>query len=110
VKGRKWDHARDGDPVIMQSGIIPNSSPWRMYIKSSMYGPSQKEDATRLDQKDLEKQTPGYQKPWRGDMDGNDDPEKLSGLLHNKKQRRTLLKHVQVCGSPSVTTPLADKT
>jgi len=106
VKGRKWDHAREGDPVIMQSGVIQTSSPWRTYIKSSMYGPALDEDGKIVDAQFLQQQTPGYQKPWRGDMEGNDDPEKLSGLLHNKKQRRTLMKRFQVwlshnvCGMP----------
>lgn len=97
MKGRKWDHAREGDPVIMQSGVIQTSSPWRTYIKSSMYGPALDEDGKIVDAQFLQQQTPGYQKPWRGDMEGNDDPEKLSGLLHNKKQRRTLMKRFQVC-------------
>jgi hypothetical protein len=61
VRGRKWDHARDGDPVIMQSGVLPNSSPWRTYIKSSMYGPSLVEDGKRVNEDFLQKQTPGYE-------------------------------------------------
>ncbi|KUJ16833.1 uncharacterized protein LY89DRAFT_718576 [Mollisia scopiformis] len=96
VKGRKWDHARDGDPVIMQSGVLPNSSSWRTYIKSSMYGPRLDEDGERVDEEFLQQQTPGYQKPWRGDIDGGDDPEKLlPGLIHSKKQRRTFVKRLQ---------------
>lgn len=94
VRGRKWDHAREGDPVIMQSGILPTSSPWRNYIKSSMYGPSAQEEGQMVDEGFLQSQTPGYEKPWRGDM-GSDDPEKLSGLLYSKKRRRTLFNRVQ---------------
>jgi len=95
VKGRKWDHAREGDPVIMQSGVFPTSSPWRMYIKSSMYGPALEEDGKQVDEEFLQQQTPGYQKPWRGDLEGGDDPEKLSGLLHNKKQRKSMMQRLQ---------------
>jgi hypothetical protein len=96
VKGRKWDYAREGDPVIMQSGVQPNSSSWRTYIKSSRYGPPLHEDAEIVDNEFLQQQTPGYQKPWRGDLEGGDDPEKhIRGLIHSKKQRRTLLKHWQ---------------
>ncbi|CZR62254.1 uncharacterized protein PAC_12151 [Phialocephala subalpina] len=95
VKGRKWDHAREGDPVIMQSGVQPNSSSWRTYIKASMYGPALNEDGERVDHEFLQQQQPGYQKPWRGDLEGGDDPEKLSGLLHNKKQRKTFIKRLQ---------------
>ena len=35
LKGRKWDHAREGEPVIMK----PHGSSWNSYIRSSMYGP-----------------------------------------------------------------------
>ncbi|KAN0104699.1 hypothetical protein V8E51_010444 [Hyaloscypha variabilis] len=91
VKGRKWDHARDGDPVIMQS--LPTSSPWRMYIKSSMYGPAQDEDGKVVDPRFLQQQTPGYQNPWRGDLEHNGDPEK--GLLHNRKKQRSTIRKIQ---------------
>ncbi|TVY34076.1 Regulator of phospholipase D [Lachnellula occidentalis] len=98
VKGRKWDHKRDSEPVFMtgyDNPYIPTPpSPWGMYIKSSKYGPSQSEDAKRVDEAFLQSLTPGYDKPWRGDLEAG-DPEKLSGLLHSKKQRKTLLKRVQ---------------
>lgn len=96
VKGRKWDHAREGDPVIMQSGVIPTSSPWRAYIKSSMYGPSSSEDGKIVDEDFLREQTPGYNKPWRGDIESNDDPEKVSSIIHSRKKRKSLMKRVQV--------------
>jgi hypothetical protein len=44
----------------------------------------------------LQTQTPGYLQPWRGDLDGGNDLEKGSGLLHSKKKRRSLLKRWQV--------------
>jgi hypothetical protein len=96
VKGRKWDHARQGDPVIMHSGAIPSSSQWRTYIKASMYGPAHDEDREIKDERFLQQQTPGYEKPWRGDMDSNHDPEGLSNLLHNRKRQRSLIKRAQV--------------
>ena len=96
VKGRKWDHARDGDPVIMQSGVLPTSSPWRTFVKASMYGPGISEDVEKKNIEFLRDQTPGYEKPWRGDLESNDDPDTLSNLLHNKKRQRSLFKRVQV--------------
>lgn len=101
VRGRKWDHAREGDPVIMQSGVLQKSSPWRSYIKSSQYGPpisadSQLADSQQVDEDFLREQTPGYEKPWRGDVEDGDDPENLAGLLRNKKRRRTFMKRLQV--------------
>ncbi len=69
VKGRKWDHAREGEPVIMQSGVQSNSTPWGAYVKASMYGPPLNEDGELVDQDFLQNQTPGYHKPWRGDIE-----------------------------------------
>jgi hypothetical protein len=94
VRGRKWDHAREGEPVIMRAGAP--ASLWQTFVKSSMYGPTSDEDSKIVDEEFLQQQTPGYQTPWRGDVDGSGDPEKLGGLLHDKKQRRTLLNRVQV--------------
>ncbi len=94
VRGRKWDHAREGDPVIMQYGVLQTTSPWRTYIKSSQYGPAINEDGRRVDENFLAQQTPGYQQPWRGDVEGG-DPEKLSGLLHNRKQQKTMMRRIQ---------------
>jgi len=98
VRGRKWDHARDGDPVIMMSGIPQQSSPWGTFIKSSMYGHPLSRDSKRVDEDFLREQTPGYEKPWRGDLESNEDPDStIAGLLHSKKKRRTLLNRFQVC-------------
>jgi hypothetical protein len=96
VKGRKWDFARDSEPVIMQSGVLPTSSQWQTYIKSTMYGPGPMEDGKIVSEDVLRTQTPGYLKPWRGDLDGANDLEKGSGLLHSKKKRHSLLKRWQV--------------
>jgi len=61
-----------------------------------MYGPPLDEDAERVDNEILQQQTPGYQRPWRGDLEGVDDPEKhIRGLIHSKKQRRTVVKRFQ---------------
>jgi hypothetical protein len=97
VKGRKWDHARNGDPVIMQSsGVLPSSSPWQTFLKASAYGPGVAEDAEKKDNEFLKEQTPGYEKPWRGDLEGNEDADTFVNLLHNRKRQRTLIKRLQV--------------
>jgi hypothetical protein len=102
VKGRKWDHAREGDPVILrapaqQNGSSSASSSWKSYIRSSMYGPAPSDHGERVDESFLEQQTPGYQRPWRGDLEkASEDQEKLSGLLYSRKRRKTLLKRIQV--------------
>lgn len=85
-KGRKWDHVREGDPVIMQSQRGTNANEWSSFIKSSMYGPQQGESGKHVDSEYLDQLTPGYKTPWVGDAP-NQDPEKALGLLHSKKKR-----------------------
>lgn len=96
VKGRKWDHARNGDPVVVQSGDLPKMIPWRTYVKSSMYGPPLGEDAKHVNNEFLQQQTPGYEKPWRGDIEGNEESETFVAFLHNRKRQRTLIQRLQV--------------
>jgi hypothetical protein len=80
----------------MQSGVPQASSPWTNFIKSSTYGPPIAEDAKRVDEEFLRQQTPGYEKPWRGDLESNEDPEStVAGLLYSRKKRRTLLNRLQ---------------
>ncbi|KAI6716569.1 hypothetical protein JHW43_000828 [Diplocarpon mali] len=95
VKGRKWDHLRDSEPVIMQDGDFPASSSWVPFIKSSMYAPAQNENRTIVTPEFLQQQTPGYDKPWRGDAENGDGSEKFSALLYSKKKRKTMLSRVQ---------------
>jgi hypothetical protein len=98
VKGRKWDHAREGDPVIMKPPGSSTSSSWNAYIRASMYGPAPEEDGERMDEGFLEQQTPGYERPWRGDLEKErEDPEKLTALLHSRKRRKSFLRRWQVC-------------
>jgi hypothetical protein len=62
-----------------------------------MYGPTQAEDGERVDESFLEQQTPGYERPWRGDLEkGREDPDKMTQLLHSKKSRKTFAKRLQV--------------
>ncbi|PBP24749.1 hypothetical protein BUE80_DR004306 [Diplocarpon rosae] len=95
VKGRKWDHIRDSEPVIVQGGDLPTSSPWVPFIKSSMYAPARNEDRKVVTPEFLQQQTPGYDKPWRGDAENGEGSEKFSTLLYSKKKRKTLLGRIQ---------------
>lgn len=97
-KGRKWDHARSGAPIILQ---FDNSrSSWIPFVKSSMYGPAPNEEGKIVDPEFLKELAPGYEKPWRGDLEG-DDAENGLGLLHRKGvRRRVWYKRVQVRTDP----------
>lgn len=95
VRGRRWDHVRDRDPVISRAAAPQPASPWRTFVKASTYGHSVDEDARIVDVKLLNEQTPGYDRPWRGDVEG-DDPEKALGIFHSKKRRRLWYERLQV--------------
>ncbi|KAG4430351.1 hypothetical protein IFR05_014170 [Cadophora sp. M221] len=95
VKGRKWDHVRDAEPVIMQGGDVPTASPWVPFIKSSMYAPAPYEDRKIVTPEFLQQQTPGYERPWRGDMEQGEGSEKFSALMYSKKKRKSLLVRFQ---------------
>lgn len=97
VKGRKWDHVRDGEPVIVQTRAPQRILPWRTYIQSSMYEVGQGEGCERVDQKFLNQQAPGYQIPWRGDLKGSEDLETHSGLAQFRKKRKGIMRRIQVC-------------
>lgn len=99
VRGRKWDHVREGEPVIVQSGFARRGSPWSAFVRSSQYGPAISEDGRRVDQAFLDAQTPGYDRPWVGDVDGN-DPEKMGRL--SRKRRKIWYMRVQVRESEHV--------
>lgn len=97
VKGRKWDHARDKAPVILQASTTPATGPeWRTYIKSSQYGPGISEDGKQVDEDFLRNLTPGYERPWRGDIEDEDDTEKYGSFFRNKKKQKSLMSRVQV--------------
>lgn len=93
-KGRKWDHCRQDDPVIMQSGI-QRTSQWTEFARSSMCGPAPNGTGEMVDNEFLDSQSPGLNMPWRGNM-SNADPEKGLRLLRSKKQRKIWYQRIQV--------------
>lgn len=50
-------------------------------------------DSERMPYEFLRNQTPGYDRPWCGDVD---DGEKSVGFLHSKKERRVWYRRMQV--------------
>lgn len=65
-----------------------------------MYGPAPNEEGKIVDPEFLKELAPGYEKPWRGDLEG-DDAENGLGLLHRKGvRRRVWYKRVQVRTDP----------
>lgn len=100
VRGRKWDHARSADPVILRAPTMRANnteveSRWRAFARSSIYDTAHDEDSQLMDQAFLDAQAPGLNRPWRGDMGSANDEEKQSNFLHNKKRQRTLIKRLQ---------------
>lgn len=102
VKGRKWDHVRDAEPVIVRGGDSPTASPWVPFIKASMYAPASNEDRKIVTPEFLQQQTPGYARPWIGDLEQNEGSEKFSAIFTSKKKRKNLLTRIQVCLWPDL--------
>jgi hypothetical protein len=94
-RGRKWDHAPQSELVTEHAGVLQISSPWRTFMKSSMYGSAPSEDRKGVDNLFLDEQTPGYVQPWRGDVQGR-DREKALGLTHRKLQKSIWHQRIRV--------------
>ncbi|KAI2623491.1 hypothetical protein GGS26DRAFT_565722 [Hypomontagnella submonticulosa] len=67
--GRRWDHLRTAEPVIMGLGYrAPNEDPyerWRDFIRSSSYGRNPDDEFEVVPYEVLEQQMPGLDKPVR---------------------------------------------
>ncbi|KAH7035444.1 uncharacterized protein B0I36DRAFT_92674 [Microdochium trichocladiopsis] len=65
--GRRWDHLRTADPVIMGLGYRdPHEDPyarWRDFVQSSAYGRSQGEESQIVPYEELQAQMPGLDQP-----------------------------------------------
>jgi hypothetical protein len=63
-RGRKWDHLRSAEPVIVPSYISPGTAtPWRSFVHSSEYGHIPNEEAEVVPQDMLDKLQPGFNNP-----------------------------------------------
>ncbi|KAH9897239.1 hypothetical protein F4778DRAFT_250247 [Xylariomycetidae sp. FL2044] len=67
--GRRWDHLRTAEPVIMGLGYrAPDEDPyarWRDFIRSSSYGRNPDDDYEVVPHDELQKQMPGLDMPVR---------------------------------------------
>ncbi|KAI1393956.1 uncharacterized protein F4822DRAFT_424416 [Hypoxylon trugodes] len=70
--GRRWDHLRTAEPVIMGLGYrAPNEDPyerWREFIRSSSYGRDLDEEAEVVPYEVLERQMPGLTQPVKSPL------------------------------------------
>ncbi|KAJ9154808.1 Regulator of phospholipase D SRF1 [Pleurostoma richardsiae] len=63
-RGRKWDHLRTAEPVIVPGYVVPASeSQWRTFVQSSRYGHLPDEEAEVVDPEILDKLQPGFNTP-----------------------------------------------
>jgi len=65
--GRRWDHLRTADPVIMGLGYRdPHEDPyarWRDFVQSSSYGRNQGDESQIVPYEELQAQMPGLDQP-----------------------------------------------
>ncbi|KAI1264225.1 hypothetical protein F5Y18DRAFT_88478 [Xylariaceae sp. FL1019] len=80
--GRRWDHLRTSDPVIMGLGYrAPDEDPyarWRDFVQSSAYGHNPSEKYEVLPQDVLDRQMPGLDLPVRTPLHPQDPKTKQS--------------------------------
>ncbi|OTB03739.1 hypothetical protein M426DRAFT_172080 [Hypoxylon sp. CI-4A] len=87
--GRRWDHLRTAEPVIMGLGYrAPNEDPyerWREFIRSSSYGRNPDDDYEVVSHDVLEQQMPGLDKPVRSPF------HPLDPKVKRKSRKETLI-------------------
>ncbi|KAJ4294760.1 hypothetical protein N0V88_004994 [Collariella sp. IMI 366227] len=63
-RGRKWDHLRSAEPVIVQRyHRAASDSPWRSFVRSSRYGHLPNEEAQVVDPDELDRLQPDFNGP-----------------------------------------------
>ncbi|EGY18854.1 hypothetical protein VD0002_g7451 [Verticillium dahliae] len=70
-QGRKWDHLRSAEPVVVAAYAPPApgntggaAAVWRHYVQSTVYGRAQGEDSEVVDPEMLDKLQPDFNRPF----------------------------------------------
>jgi len=63
-RGRKWDHLRTAEPVIVTGHSAEPASKWRDFIQSSTYGRMDHEETTVVDPEYLNQLQPSFNQPF----------------------------------------------
>lgn len=66
-QGRKWDHLRTAEPVIVPANLLQNQDPilaWRSYLQSSVYGRMEGEESEVVDPEMLDELQPDFGRPF----------------------------------------------
>lgn len=63
-RGRKWDHLRSAEPVVVSKFLTSEQDcPWRDFVRSSAYGHLPDEEAQVVEPDELDKLQPGFNDP-----------------------------------------------
>lgn len=95
-RGRKWDHLRSAEPVIVSGykARVQPGSPWHDFVQSSQYGHLPHEEAQIIDEDELDKLQPGFNNPV--DISRGTDlkrSRKARTTAFYKRAWNTILKH-----------------
>ncbi|KAL2022577.1 hypothetical protein VTK56DRAFT_4921 [Thermocarpiscus australiensis] len=85
-RGRKWDHLRSAEPVIVPR-CSTHANGWRSYIQSSRYGRLPHEEAEVVDPEVLDKLQPGF----NGTVE---TPRLLEAIGRRTTRRKVLYKRI----------------
>ncbi|UPX10156.1 uncharacterized protein EKO05_0000827 [Ascochyta rabiei] len=107
VPGRKFDHAREGAPVTLNTPVSENASKWKQFAAASNYEQHDRPISSRgqiVDDDWMAANLPDLEKPWEP-IDEEDKEEKLKGfwMFTPAKRRRKMVRlHRTIMNHPMV--------
>ncbi|ROT38673.1 hypothetical protein SODALDRAFT_324106 [Sodiomyces alkalinus F11] len=90
-QGRKWDHLRTAEPVIVPAHFFQNQDPalaWRSYLQSSVYGRMEGEESEVVDPEFLDELQPDFSRPFDKPLYPHEQPH-AHGANDRRRRRRT---------------------
>ncbi|KAL2754600.1 hypothetical protein ACRALDRAFT_1063400 [Sodiomyces alcalophilus JCM 7366] len=91
--GRKWDHLRSAEPVIVPVNLSQNQDPglaWRSYLQSSVYGRMEGEESEVVDPEVLDELQPGFDRPFDKSLYPHNQAHGRDANGRRKRRRQTL--------------------
>ncbi|KAF2870490.1 hypothetical protein BDV95DRAFT_573956 [Massariosphaeria phaeospora] len=106
VRGRKFDHAREGVPVTLTTPVSETASKWQQFAKASEYDPNRPEVPTRgevMSDDWIKENLPDLEEPWHP-LDEEEEEQEKGFWLFNRRRRtrrvdrwhRTIMNHPMV--------------
>ena len=106
--GRRHDHERSSEPVVLRSTLSEHASKWQSYARASKYGHAADETSRIVDEEWLRTEYPDLEKPWNANGE-NAKPQDKGFWLFDSQKRRSKGERLHVSFSLStLTSPQAN--